>query len=1315
MLWKRKLGWIAGIVIAFVLVAALVGFLVLRSQWLQGYLRGKIEQTASESLGGQVRIQNFVFHLSNLTADAYGITVRGNEPQTAPPLLQADQLEINLKIVSLLHRKVDLKEIILRHPVVNFVVQKDGTNNLPSPPKKNTSSSTNVFDLGIQHVLLSNGEIYYNDVKTPLDADLHELQLEVRAPFASKNYDGSLSYRDGHVKYGTLRPLPHELNATFSATPDDFQLKPLLLKVASSSVQINGKVQNFANLSANGTYRITVFPQEFRRVLNNPTLPTGEIVLAGSLRYQYSANEPMLRTVVMDGDLNSRELAVNSPQVRTLVRNLRGQFRLANGNFDARGVEAELLGGRVVLAAAVQHVDTTPAARVHAALQGISIGSAKSALRAANLNQIPIEGHVDGTADASWAGSINNLRAHSDIGLKAALTNASSGTAPVPLNGAVHLTYANSIATLANSYLATPRTRVDFNGSAGQRLNLTLRAHAADLRELDSLAAALQSGSQAQTANNKPRSLNLAGTADANILVQGDKNNPQIQGRLRSQNLQLQNTRWRSLQVDLAASKSGVSLRNGSVVNARQGYVNFSLTAGLANWHYQPSSPINVQLTSRGLAINQLLQVANLNYPVSGNLAADVSVQGSQLNPIGKGSIRLAQANIYGQPLQNLSLQFTGNGNAVNSQFVASMPAGSINAKAILYPKTKGYDVQFSVPGINLSQLQLVQERNVPLQGTLTASANGRGTFDNPQLNAVVQIPQLQIRQASVSGIKAQLNLANQKAQLALDSEVARSFIQARGTVNLRDGYYTQATFDTRAIPLEGLLALYMPVKTNGPRGELELHASVQGPLKEKNHLQAQVTIPTLTANYQGLQIGNKGPIRARYANSTVVLEPSEIAGTDTDLRFQGQLPLQGNAPVTLAANGAINMQLLQFFQADLKSSGKVLLDVRGTRIAGRPSVQGQIRIENVGIMPPDAPLGIENLNGVLDVHNDQITISQLTGQSGGGQLSATGVIGYRPQLQTNVNLNAKSVRIRYQDAVRVVLDSSLSLVGTTQSSSLNGRVIIDSLGFTQNFDLAGLASTFQTGSESAPSTGDSFADHLKLNVAVQSSRDLNLASSALNIQGQANLRLVGTATDPVIVGRTEFTGGEIFLMNNRYQIQRGIIQFTNPNHTEPVLNVLLTTTINQFNLSLNFIGPLDKLRTNYVSDPPLPTADIINLIARGQTTEQAASSPSNLGASSLLAQGVASQVSSGIQKLAGLSSLSIDPTLGGNDPNPGARIALQKRVTKNFFFTFATDVTSTQREIIQGEYQLTKRWSTSVTRDENGGISIDGKFHTTF
>jgi translocation and assembly module TamB len=680
---------------------------------------------------------------------------------------------------------------------------------------------------------------------------------------------------------------------------------------------------------------------------------------------------------------------------------------------------------------------------------------------------------------------------------------------------------------------------------------------------------------------------------------------------------------------------------------------------------------------------------------------------------MGNGSVRLAQAKVYGQPVQQLSVQFQGNGNEVNSSLDASTPAGSVKATLLFNPKNKGYEVQLNAPGIKLAQLQPVQERNLGLVGVLTATASGRGTLDDPQLTANLQIPQLQVRQASISGIKADINVANHKAQLALDSEVAQTFIQTRGTMDLSDGYYTRATLDTKGIPIEGLLALYAPAKSDGPRGILEVHASAEGPLNDKTRMQAQVVIPTLKADYQGLQIGNTRPIRIRYANSIVALDPTEIAGTDTTLRLEGQFPLEGSAPVTLSAVGAVDMQLLRFFEPDVQSAGKLLLDLRGTGATAHPELQGQIRIQNVSLVAPDAPLGLQNLNGVLDVSNDQVNITHLTGEAGGGQILARGVIGYRPQLRMNVALQTKSVRVRYQDAIRTVLDSDLNLVGTNESSALNGRVLIDSLSFTPNFDLASLAGQVQSGPESAPSEG--MAQKLKLNIVVQTARDLNLTSSAVSLQGQANLRVIGTAADPVIVGRTEFTGGDIFLMNKRYQIERGIIEFSNPNRTEPVLNVLLTTSINQYNLSLTFLGPLDKMQTNYVSDPQLPTADIINLIARGQTTQQAAAAPSNFGASSLLAQGAASQVSGGLQKLAGLSSLSIDPTLGGNDSNPGARVAMQKRITSGFLFTFATDVTSTQREIIQGEYQFNKRWSASVTRDENGGFAVDGKFHKRF
>lgn len=44
--------------------------------------------------------------------------------------------------------------------------------------------------------------------------------------------------------------------------------------------------------------------------------------------------------------------------------------------------------------------------------------------------------------------------------------------------------------------------------------------------------------------------------------------------------------------------------------------------------------------------------------------------------------------------------------------------------------------------------------------------------------------------------------------------------------------------------------------------------------------------------------------------------------------------------------------------------------------------------------------------------------------------------------------------------------------------------------------------------------------------------------------------------------------------------------------------------------------------------------------------------------------------------------------------------------MTSSLFVTFATDVTSTEREAIELEYQISPRWSVSGIRDQNGGFT---------
>jgi translocation and assembly module TamB len=332
----------------------------------------------------------------------------------------------------------------------------------------------------------------------------------------------------------------------------------------------------------------------------------------------------------------------------------------------------------------------------------------------------------------------------------------------------------------------------------------------------------------------------------------------------------------------------------------------------------------------------------------------------------------------------------------------------------------------------------------------------------------------------------------------------------------------------------------------------------------------------------------------------------------------------------------------------------------------------------------------------------------------GGGTLRASGGIVYRPTLTMNLALSGNQMRLLYPGGVRAEFGTNLALTGTRDSSLLRGQVRIEQLSFTKDFDLQSFMGQLGGGAATPPPKGG-FTQNLKLNVGVISTGGVNLQSRQLAVQGTANLRVEGTGAQPVILGRVNLNGGDLIFAGNRYILQSGTIDFVNPAMTQPVVNVNITTTIKQYNIQMRFWGPADHLHTAYTSDPALPPADIINLVARGTTTEAAAANPSPpgmLGAESLVASGVTSQVTSRISEIAGISQLSIDPVLGGNGQSPGARIAIQQRVTGKIFVDFSTDVTSTQDQVIRLEYHATPKVSLSGTRDQNGGFGFDVKVH---
>lgn len=1306
---KKILLWVAGIIGGLIVLMVIAATIALHSRSAHEYLLRTAKEKASAALGANVQLRDFALHFSGIspTLDLYNVVISSAPPHPNPPLAEVQRVHVAVTVASLLHRKWYINEIQLIQPIVRLQVDTHGNSNIPKPKGSGTKSNMNVFDLGIRHARIENGEIYYNDHKTDLNADLHQLNfISVYDP-GQHSYSGRLSYRDGKLLMQNFAPVPHALDAEFVATPETFTLKRATLHSGNSSLDLAVTVQDYSNPKLDAHYSANLDSSEFRRILKNQSLPTGIIHASGALSYANQQNKPLVESVSVNGNLGSRRLLVQMPSFHGAIDNIGATYKIAQGNLLVPNFHAALLGGE--LTASLSTRDLTGNSRSHltADMRGLSLRSAQTMMHTPFTHELGVTGTLNAHADATWGKTLDDLLARADAAIKAQVEGATGGSA-VPVNGSVHANYdaKSKQVALANSFVHTGQTSLTMNGVVSKHSALQVNLQANDLHELEALAVVIYPGQNL---------IGLYGTASLRATITGRTDAPQVSAQLSATNLRVRGTNWRLLRANASLSPSQVKLQNGELDPVGPGHISFALGAGLEHWSFTKASPVQVSFNASQINLGEIMRGTGMQAPVSGTFAAAISMHGSEQSPVGNGSISLTVAKIANEPVKSLTLQFNGTGETVVADLNASIPAGVATAKLTLHPKQKTYEAQLNANGIQLDKLQTLKQRNVPVTGVINLDADGKGTFDNPGLNARLEIPKLNLRGQTITDIELQTSLANHVGTFNLHSAVINTAINGHGTVHFTGDYPADAALDTQAIPFGPLVAAYAPSEAGNIGGQTELHVSIHGPLKRKDLLQAHLTIPQLSLNYKNnIQIAATEPIHADYVNGVLQVARGSLRGTDTNLEFQGTVPLTTDAPASVLLKGSMDLKVAQMFDPDIVSSGQVQFDIDSYGKRSDPNVNGQIRITNVNVTAAAVPLGLQNGNGVLTLLKDRLQITQFNGLIGGGDFSASGGVIYRPAMRFDVGLSTHDTRVLYNN-IRGAFNTKLVLMGTLDSAQLQGQVSLEQLQFTPAFDLMDFMGELGGGAATPPPVGG-FQQALSLNIGIKSTAGVNLVSRTMSLQAATNLRLTGTAAQPVMLGRVNLNGGDLIFRGNRYVLQGGTIDFVNSSQTEPVVNVSVNTQVQQYNVQMHFWGPADHLHINYSSDPALPPSDIINLIAFGQTQEASAANPNppgSLAAEQLVASQVSSQITSRVEKVAGLSQLSVDPLLGTNQgESPGARITVQQRVTGKIFVTFSTDTTSTQNSVIKLEYHQSPRVSYSGTRDQNGGFGFDRRIH---
>lgn len=1306
MKWKKVI--LRSVAAFLVLAVCLVVFLVLlvkHSPSVRRTILSKVERYAEEATGMRVSIRDFRFDLSALSVRLEGIVAHG-EPKSTLPLLQIENLVADIKVDSAFRGQWHLQSLTIHHPVVRVT---ENSSNLERSQSQNNGDNgiAKIFDLAAEKCQIDGGEIYFNDKMSKLEAQLHNLQFKVGFDRAADHYSGTLGYSHGKIRYANYAPVVHDLETGFVLTRTTLTLDKLTVVADSSRIIANGTIKDFTNPVLQATYDVQVSTLDLARIMKDSSLPEGIVHTTGSVTYQVRANGPFLQNAHVAGNVSSPALRIKTQGMQAEVRDLNARYALDQGNLEIQDIRARALGGTANATLTMHDLAGASQSRLQAQLRDISLQqietSAHYSLPEANLG-----GKINVDVRANWGRTLADLIAHADGTL-----SGSFGRNPsAPLAGAVHLDYAATRREIAlrQSYLSTPGASLTLDGKLSSNSQLQVVARSTSLHQLELLLASLRT----TFSGKPPQKLDLYGTASFEGSATGSLSEPQLRGKLEAHDLRVKGSAWKLLRTNVEASPRVLNLTNGRLEAAKQGTVNFNLRTELNEWNYSPASPVTVNVSVAQMSLANAEWLSDYAQKVSGTLSGTVAVHGSQLNPVGHGQVSLVGGKILSEPFQNITLKFQGTGKAVEANIQAHLPAGAGEAQISFDPATQEYQAQIRATNIRLERLETVKHRNQSIVGALNLTADGRGTISSPALNARIDVSNLRVGEQSIQGVTLEAGIRGHIAEVNLTSEVAQTPFSGHGTVEIAPPYMADVKIDAARVSFQPLAALYAADVNGEIQGQAELHASLHGPLQNPRQLEGHIEIPALNASYAQFQIGATKPLRADYKNGVLELQPASLKGTGINLDMQAMIPINDLMAAKYLVKGTVDLSLAKSLQPDLAGSGQIQIELDSRkRTAGSDKV-GEVRLVNASLHTPDTPLGLDSGNGVLSLKRGRLDIESMQAQVGGGTVSLRGGITLRPAVRFDLGMTGNDIRLRYPEGVRSLLESNLTFAGNKESATLSGNVTVQNLSLNRDFDLLDFASHISE-TESSPSGG--FMQHVRLNINLQSASQMDVASSKVSLSGSASLRIVGTAEEPVILGRASLNGGDLFLGGNRYVLQNGAIDFVNPLRTEPVINVQVKTTIDQYDITLNLQGPIERMTTTYSSEPPLPAADITNLLAFGHTSEAAGGntgSLGNLGAQGVLTQGL-STVSNRVEKFAGLSYFSIDPTLGGSDQNAGARVVIQERVTSNLVVTYSTDVTSTQRQAIQLEYKFNPRWSVSGVRDQNGGFGTTVNFHKVF
>jgi translocation and assembly module TamB len=1311
----------------------------------QQLVRRRVIASLEKVTGGRVELGEFHTIPFRLRIDARNLTIHGREASDQIPFLRVDRVQAELKIISLLSTTIGLHSLLLEHPVTHVIAYPDGSTNVPAPPVSLSSNQGPVEQLisfSVSRIEVQRGELLWEDKKMPFDFDARDVALLLNYSLLRRQYEAHLLAGSVATRFKQYPSFSWRGDTSLVLARGRADISNLTMTSGKSEIHFAGRLLDFHNPHLSGEYHGGADLGELAFLRGRSQVPKGTVQFEGKGSWS-------LQDFSTQGTVQAKDVDWSNGKVSMRNGRATAGFSVVPNRFHVFSIKANLLGGDLLGDVDVtnwqsalepspvrgrRHVigrvpsGSLPRGSARLQLAGFPLlpGLEMLSSRRFPLDRLALSGRASGNVDILWVGSIRDAETRLNLNIAPPLKPAPG---EIPTHGQMNGIYRGSRDELdvTELHLTTPASEIAAAGNpaANSALRFSFTSH--NLREWAPLLEGIYGSpylpfavhgwaSFTGNASGKLSALSVSGNLEAYDFDTVLPPTERVAARA---------VHWDALSTALQYSSNHFAAHNGSLVHGHT-TARFDASATLADGALPESAPFALHFDASNADLAELAQLAGAARPLAGTLNMSATISGTRANPHGDGHLEIHNGMAYGVavPLLKSDLRL-GDGELQFNNIDASAYDAPLFGNAAVSASNVGrsntqFRMSLSGRNLNLSRFPRLQTSRITADGVADFTVRVSGTFAQPSIEAHVHLKDLALDKERAGDFYVDAVTHGRQLDLNAHSDFDKADLTIQGSVGLDQDFPADLNLAFHRLDADSLLRIYLQGKLTG-HSLLEGTLHVRGPLRTPRDLKAEAELQSLSFEVAHQTIQSVGPIRFEVANQVLLVENLHLAGSGTDFTAHGRAHLAGAKELDIRLDGSVNMALWKSLNPKILARGTLGVNLNAGGTLSQPVLQGRLEVKNTYVSHNDFPSGLSDLNGVLLFDSNRIQIESLSGTTGGGTVALTGAATYHSGvLLLDFGATARGVRLRYPPGVSSTANADLRLTGNANSALLSGDVVVTKLAVTPGFDFG--AYVEKSRQATVLTQNDSLQSRLKLDVHVVTTPELEMQTAIARLSGNADLRVRGTADRPAILGRAEVLEGEISFNGNKYRLERGDVTFANPAKTQPIIDLQATTRVRDYDITVQFRGDAsvaNGLKVTWQSEPQLPEADVIALLALGRTREEsaAAGSSGSFGfggeASNLLInQALNSTVNSRLQRLFGASRVKIDPQGLASETNVvrGPQVTVEQQVASNLTLTYSTNVSVSSQQIIQVEYNITRTISIVGLRDQNGVVSFDFK-----